>query len=207
VRQHVCCGYLWPSLDGREPYLPWKHDDFDYLLLDSYAGTALDYDRAAALDGSLRETEFIAPTARDDGRRPVYLLGNLWVREALPADLSAWKKALQRLQLGGERGYGWGRMQLETDLSLPGKPSEPTHVVRAGETITAHTLAVDTNGAKAVPHIEGALEPITGWERDNSASGRTWRLASAVITYMPGARVQRDVHIRVGPLGIWEAAA
>ncbi|HEB77761.1 MAG TPA: hypothetical protein ENI90_04450, partial [Methylothermaceae bacterium] len=110
VRKHFRFGYLWPSLDGQTPYFPWKHPDFDYLFLGSYASTALDYRRSAALAGQLHETEFIAPRTRTDG--PVFLLGNLWVKDSLPGDLARWQVALERVQLGGERGYGWGRVRL-----------------------------------------------------------------------------------------------
>jgi hypothetical protein len=206
VKKSFRFGYLWPSLDGKSPYFPWEHDDFDYLLLDSYAGTALDYDRAAALEGSLRETEFIAPVARDE--RPVFLSGDLWMQEdSLPADLAGWKQAMQHVQLGGERGYGWGRMTLVTDLAQPGEPAEPIFLLQAGQPITAHVLAVGTNRAKAVPHVEGPVEPLVGWERDNITSGRTWRLSDAVIAYAPGATARQELRVRVGPFGIWEAAA
>jgi len=205
VQEHFRFGYLWPSLNGESPYFPWEHDDFDYLFLNSYASTALDYDRSAALEGQLRETEFLTPRTRTD--EPVYLTGDLWVQEEPPTELSAWKEALEQVQLGGERGYGWGRMTLATDLSQPDEQVDPTLSLQAEQRITAHALAVDTDGARAVPHIRGPVEPLLGWERDNTQSGCTWRLSTAVIVYTPGATAVEALRVTVGPFGIWEAVS
>lgn len=206
VQEHFRFGYLWPSLNGEPPYFPWEHGDFDYLFLDSYASTALDYDRSAALEGQLRETEFLAPRTRTD--RAVCLTGDLWVQEDdLPTDLVGWKRALQHVQLGGERGYGWGRVTLATALSRPDERAEPTFSLRAEQRTTAHALAVDTDCARAVTHVRGAVEPLLGWERDNTASGRTWRLSTALIVYTPGATAVKDLCVAVGPFGIWEAVS
>ena len=158
-----------------------------------------------ALDGSLRETEFIAPSARDG--RPVFLVGDIWVQEDdLPPGLAGWKNALQRLQVGGERGYGWGRMQLETDLSQPGELSDPVVLLQTGHPITAHALAVNTNGGKAVPHVEGPVEPLVGWER--KPDGRYGLTDKPIIAYAPGAIAipKQNLRVRIGPYGIWEAA-
>ncbi|WP_322797546.1 RAMP superfamily CRISPR-associated protein, partial [Thermoflexus sp.] len=125
IKKNFRFGYLWPSLDGETPYFPWDHDDFEYLLLGSYVSTAIDYDRQAAQEGSLHEVEFIAPVARDG--RPVYLIGDLWVRvddpwvrDVLSPELQRLWEVLNRLQLGGERTYGWGRVCLSDPKLLRG---------------------------------------------------------------------------------------
>ncbi|MCS7283150.1 MAG: CRISPR-associated protein, partial [Anaerolineae bacterium] len=178
VQDHFRFGYLWPSLDGQRLYLPWEQDDFDYLLLGSYASTALDYDRQAAEEGSLHETEFIAPVARDG--RPVYLLGDLWVRDNLPPELENWRKALGRVQLGGERAYGWGRVRLESDLNAGSQSSttvagysweeradEVVICLLQGARACAHVLAA---GSDAVREMVGPVEVLVGWEM-NPAGG------------------------------------
>jgi hypothetical protein len=219
ISQHFRFGYLWPSLDGTSSYWPWKHKDFDYLLLNSYPSTALNYDHQSAEEGSLHETEFIAPVARD--RRDVYLVGDLWVREdGLPAVLNGWQEAFQKLQLGGERTYGWGRVQCRSDWSSGQNGSGTTLVGHAwreqngevvlmpgadkDERLTAHALAV---GGKAVSGIVGPVEPLVGWERDNENPGRTWRLSTALICWEPGSWVSEAITAQVGPFGIWEAVS
>jgi len=107
-------GYLWPSLNGREPYFFWHnldsedHNNFDYLFLDSYASAALDYSACSTEEGSLHETEFISPVARNGDR--VFLLGDLWTKDEGMNDKvkENWKSSIENLQLGGERTYGCG---------------------------------------------------------------------------------------------------
>ncbi len=207
LRQHFRFGYLWPSLDGEDLYLPWEYEDFDYLLLGSYASTALDHVRHAALEGQLRETEFLAPVARTG--ETVYLLGDLWVQEDnLPAEVRRWKDVLRFLMLGGARGYGWGRVKLAFLLN-DGTAGEKTiagytwedangqvlvHLPK-DQRLTAHALAA---GEQAVTGVEGPVEPRGGWERREDG----YRLARDVrIAYEPGARVTREGEFIVDPWG------
>lgn len=149
-------GYLWPSLDGDKPCFYWDREDFDYLFLDSYASTALDYSACSTEEGSLHETEFIAPVARNG--KPVYLLGDLWVNEGAKdkIDDESWQRSMENLQLGGERTYGWGRLALclnewngkikGSGKTVVGHPwrvegKEIVVTLNEGEIITAHALA------------------------------------------------------------------
>lgn len=215
VRRRFRFGYLWPSLDAQCPYFPWEYDDFEFLLLGSYASTALDYGREATEEGSLHETEFIAPVARDG--RPVYLLGDLWVQEdGLPPELQGWREALKNVQLGGERAYGWGRVRLESDLASSGQPSSRQTVAdfpwkeEGGEIVLSLSQGTRTNahalaaGSSAVGGIVGPVEVLVGWE--TGVSGRSGeRLSAARVCRAPGSLVAPDpVEVRVGPDGIWE---
>lgn len=217
VQEHFRFGYLWPSLDGNEPCFPWEPNDFDYLFLGSYASTALNYDQQAADEGTLHETEFIAPVARDG--QPVYLVGDLWVHEdKLPEDLNCWQTAFQKLQLGGERTYGWGRVRCCTDsqagqsgkgTTIAGytweeRNDEVTLTVPEGGKLTAHARAA---GNGTVAGIVGPVEPLVGWERDNEDSKRTWRLSTAVVCWAPGSQATQEIEVRMTPNGIWEAAS
>ena len=208
LHKHFRFGYLWLSLDKEHPYFPWD-DDFDYLFLNSYAATALDYGRTAALDGSLRETEFLAPVTRD--KRKVYLIGDMWVVESLPPDLTNWKKALRKMQLGGERGYGWGRIRLDGEI----RPSEMTKIVggfdwraaddevvvtlSTNEHITAHAVAA---GQRAITGVSGAVEPLVGWERQSS--GKYELSKDVIVAYTPGSIVNEEIEVCVGKWGIME---
>ncbi len=98
--------FLWPWSD--------RWDEFSWTFLGSYASTALENARNAEA-GSLHETEFIAPYTRnstsDEESVPVYLVGYIFEQDT--CNLS-WQRALSKLQLGGERGYGWGRIHRES---------------------------------------------------------------------------------------------
>jgi hypothetical protein len=196
--------YLYPALQNDSGYTvhyPWE-DDFDYLFLDSYASTALSYTSQSAEDAMLHETEFVAPCTRTG--QPVFLSGNLYVKTELPTPLSNWQDALKKVQVGAERGYGWGRLRLV--LCDPrGEPltAEPCVTVHKDHRLTVHLKAENVTGAT------GVIEPLIGWERNNDSSlNGSWRLSrEALICYAPGSIVAADATFMIGQHGIWEAAA
>jgi len=220
VQQAFRFGYLWPALGEKDNpkahpntlYFPWAHDDFDYLLLGSVMSTALDPHQTTAHEGSLHEVEYLAPRSRDD--RPVFLLGDLWVNNGAP---KGWKDALHHIQLGGERGYGWGRVAL-----VDCKPSEGKRLVavpaitwdeKADEVVLttpqdedkavflpAHALAAG-EGALPQSAVQGPLEVLVGWGWYEGRYG----LSKAQVAYAPGATCQSGLTVRIGPNGIWQA--
>lgn len=202
VQQHFCCGYLYPTLSNAASYkshYPWE-EDFGYLFLDSYVSAALNYPSQSAANGLLHETEFIAPCTRTG--EPVYLTGALFVKDNLSDDLRGWKDALSKLQLGGDRNYGWGRVKLircQPDDQYDG--GEPRVQVARGDLLTAHL------NAENAENVTGAVEPLIGWERNNdSGAGANWRLSkAATICYAPGSMVDAAATFAIGPYGIWEA--
>ncbi len=212
VREHFRFGYLWPSLDGELPCFPWGDEDFDYLFLGGLSSTALEHDRRAAQDGTLHDVEFIAPTTRTG--EPVYLIGDLWVRDSLPADVARWKESLRSFALGGEQGYGWGRVQIGSKTRLLQEEQEKKVIgdlkcvandevvitVPAKRRITAHALAAGDN---AVTGIIGPVEPLVGWERRESGGYGLTRQVN--VAYAPGAVVSEEIRVRVGEYGVWEA--
>ena len=104
VDERLAFTYLYPSVESDHVTLwPWGEDwdRFAWTYLGSYVSTAL-ADGRGAEEGSLHETEFISPRARDG--KQVYLTGYIFVRDdfgELPLS-----SALSKLQMGGERGYG-----------------------------------------------------------------------------------------------------
>lgn len=193
--------YFYPAIqnnDNFDIHYPWEDDHFDYLFLDSYASTALNYTSQSAEDAMLHEIEFIAPHTRCG--QAVYLKGALYVKPDLSARLDKWKAALARLQLGGERGYGWGQVQVE----LCHKVGEPFNTPRGdihNNRITAHLKAEN------VSNVHGPIEPLIGWERNNDKNRTTnWKLSQkAIICYMPGAEVTtQNQRFTIGQDGRWE---
>ena len=199
VANHFRFSYLWPSLDEGETFFyPWDHkEEFDYFLLNSYASTALNYDFQSSEEGTLHETEYIAPKTREN--QQVYLKGDLWVEETdLPQDLKKWKEALQKIQLGSERNYGWGRVELISSLQ-DGIDESPEIIIEKKEYLPAHAFAILED--KNVDGIVGQVEPLLGWERDNSNSNRVWKLSNPVICYTPGSIVKIDSAFEVDAFG------
>jgi hypothetical protein len=203
VQKHFRFTYLYPATpnnSGYKTHYPWQ-DDFDYLFLDGYTSAALNYDNQSAEDGLLHETEFIAPRTRTD--QPVYLKGSLYVSTSLPDNrLQNWQSALNKLQFGGERGYGWGRVQLVACAEKEMVASDEIQVkVAKNGRITAHLIA------EKAANITGLIEPLIGWERNNTNNGnnKRWKLSDkAKICYAPGATITQDTPFTITTDGLWQ---
>ncbi|MEM3554415.1 MAG: hypothetical protein QXU79_01160 [Candidatus Micrarchaeaceae archaeon] len=217
VNQWLAFSYFYPSTDTDGVALwPWADpDEFAWLYLNTYASTALNYGQNSAEEGSLHETEYLSPYTREG--EPVYLLGYIFARDGN----LAWLKALGRLQLGGERGYGWGRVALasQKDWDIR-QPLFGQWAVQAGTwppelrptqdraKVLAHALAADFDDGtvrRAVSGIAGPVEPLVG--RETVAGDRFGgQLSPARICHIPGSQVvNRNLVCRIGPYGIWEA--
>lgn len=212
VQEQFLFGYLWPCLDESKPCFFWDHYDFDYLFLDSYASAALDYSAYSTEEGSLHETEFIAPVARNG--KPVYLVGDLWAKNA-PIEAKYWQKSLENLPLGGERTYGWGRIALCSELkgnsSMHGKTATGHEwqeqdgkiliTLNRGERIKAHALA---SGDGAVMGVVGPVEPIVGRDWDNDKGSHMPCYES--VYYVPGCEVTGTAEVVIDTYGRWNAS-
>lgn len=225
----------WLVIDDFWVCTPVANDELSgHLFLDSYASTALNYEWMNALEGSLHEVEMIRPRTRplvhtclkglaadesaDDLGAPVYLLGYFFVNENA---LDDWDAALHRLQLGGERGYGWGRMELVGKPSqandafgceLALKEKHPTVTILSGKVLLAHALAFDFKDEenrrkivrRAVSRVAGIVEPLVG--RETRADGCFGvHVSEARICWMPGSGVTAETTVQIGPYGIWQA--
>lgn len=212
VNTHFRFSYLYPAMvnstgmsqistDDLTIHYPWSDELFEYRFFDSYASTAVNAEQQTAANELLHEVEYIRPISRplQTGQihSSVYLAGALYVKEKeLPEVLAGWRTALERIQLGGERGYGWGRVRLAY-LPNQGSDENPIVSITHGQPILAHTLS-ELSG------INGSVEPLVGWERNNTNTPQHWRLSKATVCYMPGAIVNVDTSFTIGTYGIWE---
>ena len=207
VHERLAFTYLYPTTcqDGVVELWPWD-DGFRVRHLSTYASTALTYPQQSAAEGTLHEVECIVPHTLDNGA-PVYLAGYVFAQDNAPD----WKSALKRLQLGGERGYGWGWVE-PVDEPAPWdgqplfggaysvKPEAWPPVLTAGKKarLLAHAMAADFETG-----VAGEIEPLVGRETD--PKGRFGvHLSRARICYAPGARVEEATQVRIGPYGVWE---
>lgn len=213
VQKHFRFSYLYPALP-KDPmkdaqtagdltiHYPWRDPElFDYRFLSSYASTALNYDRQAAAEGLLHEVEFIRPYAQplgDGEPLPVYLAGALYAQAELPDDLNRWQEALQRIEFGGERKYGWGRVRLASPLDQWQEQTDEPHMrCQTGDVVRAH---VQVEGADLV----GQIEPLVGWERNTANFSSNWHLSSATICFAPGSAVKQARTFEIRDFGIWQ---
>jgi len=171
------------SLDGFTLFIPPLDALGEYLLLDSYASTAIGDGRTAEHE-SLHEVEMIAPRTRplqgtplkgcgedgaDDIGAQVYLVGELYVSDGANESLKGWQDVLTRLQLGGERRYGWGRVELESLTPREDTSINPTITLSKKDKWTLAHVRLDSE--KVLEHLDGRVEVLVGWERSTSDSG------------------------------------
>jgi len=194
--QYLTFTYFYPALneDGKwRVFFPWEDEaGFRRRFLSSYTSTALAYPHQTAAEGLLHETEFISPRTLDTGE-PVYLMGYIFVEKRFKQEKYDWVGALRRLQLGGERGYGWGDVRLvgepaqvkeadepgagcgSGDVRLVGEPAQVKEGLlfdkicfRTGEEWPVLTLkeneAVLAHTFAENVRLSGPLEPIVGRE-------------------------------------------
>jgi hypothetical protein len=219
VHDQLAFIYLFPTphADGTVDLWPWD-DGFRPRFLSTYASTALVYPQQSADEGTLHEVECIAPHTLDTGS-PVYLAGYVFEREGAPD----WQSALHRLQLGGERGYGWGRAEPVDDpqpwdkqplfsrYTVEFNTWPPVLKAKEKTPLLAHALAADfdDNGRlrRAVDKVSGPVEPLVGRET-HPHDGRfgVW-LSPARICYTPGSIVPAGTRVQIGSYGIWEAVS
>jgi hypothetical protein len=219
--QYLTFTYFYPALneDGKwKVCFPWEDEaGFRRRFLSSYTSTALAYPHQTAAEGLLHETEFISPRTLDTGE-PVYLMGYLFVQEErLKREKYDWVGALRRLQLGGERGYGWG------DVRLVGEPAQvkdrllfdkicfktceewPVLTLKENQAVLAHTFAQNAT-------LSGPVEPIVG--REWRAGGQNFDpnrphigqyLNPNGVFFAPGSVVSEETDFEIVEAGYWRA--
>ncbi len=115
------------------------------------------------------------------------------------------KEHLSTVALGGERGYGWGRVEcveleeykgekLYDKYPYDPKGEGPILKLSKGSHLPAHTMA-----SSQIP-VEGPVEPLVRREWGESAGSR---VVFDGVAYEPGAKVSEDVELRlkIGELG------
>jgi hypothetical protein len=208
-------GFLSASPDKIDHW-PWADREyFDWLHVQSYSSTSL-RDGRSKEDGSLHETEFLAPRTRDG--KQTNLLFSLWRDEAAfaaagladPLDERFW----DGFAFGGERGYGWGRVRAAqqflpspSDLFGLWTVTDDFHVTATRQArILSHVLA------SAGPAISGPVEVVIGREaRIRNGNGGYLetavpgvQLSDALSMYSPGSEVACDqLTVQIGKYGMW----
>jgi len=215
--------YFYPATKSGTGYQiawPWPDEArFQRRFLSSFSGTALTYPEQAAAAGMLHEVEFISPNALDTGE-PVYLLGYVFEKEdANESDKLKWREACERLQFGGERGYGWGDVEL---IEAAGAPSDDLFdgaVAFDGRDdlprlrLSASTQTQGRLLAHALPTnlpAQGEMEPLVGraWRSRNLRhcyAGQHVEFSG--VCFAPGATVGRPLDFVIEKFGVWRIAA
>ena len=214
VHQQLAFSYFYPATKSNGSYQvawPWENPScFRYRFLSSYSSTALSYPQQSAAIGTLHEVEFLAPHTIDSGK-PVAVVGYVFASDACTL---CWEDACRRLQVGGERGYGWGSLELECckiledpssgmlgSLCFDGSKNRPLLHLEDGQRLLANTIARDAVEAS------GEIEPLVGreWQPSNSSNCSVGQhVAHVGVCFAPGSKVKGATSIQIGAYGVWE---
>jgi hypothetical protein len=227
VKRQLAFSYFFPTDENLQPIYPGYDEQglkyasgqscltpevFAWRYLSSYAATALNYERNAAEDASLHEVEFLSPHSRfDNASHPVHLLGYAIAAAGCKLPWPILTTALQEIQIGGERRYGWGRLRLDRaeehgrgeavlfgQLHCDAKTeARPELIAQNNETLLAHTAAT---GIAA----RGEIEPLVGrvWEQ-NKGAGQTVEFTD--VCYALGAKLEGSRTFEMTATHIWRA--
>ncbi len=204
VDEQLAYTYFFPSTkEDIVTHYPWgdSWNEFFWKFLGSYVSTALQKGRGAE-EGSLHETEFIAPTTRDE--EPVYLIGYIFEKKGCTLK---WRDVLNNLHLGGERGYGWGRVELkakpqevtrvfELTLNSESINDRPVLIIPTDNVLFAHTLADNLN-------CNGIIEPLVGRETETKTANFGKSCSKAKICWSPGSKVNGEISVQIKERGLW----
>lgn len=176
---------------------------FDWKFLDSYAGSPLNVWHRITKEGGLHETEHVMSHTREG--KQVYLSGIILESKRLAEDLKDWKETINKIQLGGERSYGWGRINTgrveKTDKLFGMKldlDSDEPKVILPKEALTTSHVCVDETSSIG----NGKIEILAGrMTTENGKHGRTF--APFTPYWAPGTISKSENSFVIGPKGIW----
>ncbi len=211
VHRDLAFTYFYPALKSNNGYQvvwPWENEsNFRRRFLGSYQGTALSHSQQSAAEGMLHEVEFVSPNTLDTGET-VFLKGYVFEKKGCALN---WRLALKRLQIGGERGYGWGDLELVSTwpssdgrlfgevATFQGDGDIPVIQVSSGGHLLAHTFATD------LP-VVGDVEPLVGreWRSDDACRRHAGQyVAFSAICFIPGGVTLQALDFAVNKYGIW----
>lgn len=219
VKEHCAFSYwfieeegklLFPRYEnGKLKYGPYTTTEFERRYLDVHITTALVAATTSAAEGSLHEVEFITPLhpvqpGEKEEVMQTRVTGWVFLDETarkILGEESKWRAWLGNLQVGGERRYGFGHVQLgdfvEGNDNLVGNYNlildglRPQIKIKAPAPLLAHTLVRGDIQAK------GHIEPLVGRETAKSAAFGSI-LTSAAICWTPGTTLLADATFEIG---------
>ncbi|MEH1795421.1 hypothetical protein [Nostoc sp.] len=216
VNKELTYTYFYPAIHNTnnndyDIAFPWNHENqFCRRFLSSYVSTALVYPQQAANEGLLHEVEFLSPRTLDRGEQ-VYLVGYVFEKEGCSLE---WREACQKLQIGGERGYGWGDLKyiksqeiVDTQLfdgNCHWREQEGFILIEVSESkhLLAHSVAQKV-------FVQGEIEPLVGreWRSHNSTNRYAGQHLEKFCEpcWVPGSKVGQSSAFVIQEFGIWQA--
>jgi hypothetical protein len=200
-------------------------EEFEKEFISSYVSTALDKTSRAAEEGSLHEFELISPcefvgylfTNLEKNQGSTRYGMPIFIREVSEEEINVEIKgnevevfeAIKEIQVGGERIYGFGRLELRD------KPRREVNKIFAKYELNLNANGPRMNSVIALSHvmvkgdegdyfdklrdIRGDIEPLVWREWNEKGAGQYPKFGG--IALVPGSRFDSN-DMEIGPYGI-----
>ncbi|PKP54662.1 MAG: hypothetical protein CVT90_00070 [Candidatus Altiarchaeales archaeon HGW-Altiarchaeales-3] len=240
IRKNLIFSYFYPALNSQVMYPRYDNEkglsfgditkeEFENKFISSYVSTAVDPASRTAEDSSLHEFEYIKPDTEfvgylfaNDGNG-IRFKNNSILIDALDNDVKLNQSislfdAIKQIQVGGERNYGFGWIELvckesknRSEVNL--YDSNSNVKVNLNDNLTLKPTWEDTtltalaymNQNINFESINGDMEPFVGREWNEKGAGQ--KISNPIICLTPGTKfkLKDGKHkIKIGHYGIWE---
>ncbi|MEJ2252313.1 MAG: hypothetical protein P8Y97_21965 [Candidatus Lokiarchaeota archaeon] len=200
--------------------------EFKSMFLSSQASTAIDPHSKTAKDEMLHEIEFInhhtISSDKEDSQQ-VFLNGVLWVKEGRENsyqikvidksihfiynnsnDIDIHKSLNKILQIGGERNYGFGAIELKKlddnvdqfHFTWKEKSKQIFLSLKKNGSILAHV------GYDDKLEIKGNIEPLVSRVWSDNGAGK--KLENKEYHWVPGSKILKNYQFKICKDGIWK---
>lgn len=193
-------GLVWRREDRHNDSHDLTDRQMRMRLVDARPATAIDPNSESAEDGSLRETECVLPSWRNEGS-PVAFVGYVFLKQDLPE-----LRDLTDLFLGGDTRYGFGRVRRVGNwTSASDIFRAQVDLNQAAPLVRSNRLLAHTHHGAGHAEIIGSQELLAGWDRTRHDP---FHPIAEMPLWTPGSRV-RDGGVanwEIGENGIWKFA-
>lgn len=224
LKEGILTSYFFPAVDLEYPLLPRFTDkglmyggytmpEFERLFIKSYGQTAVVPHSNTAEDETLHESEYISPCVEIGGKQcQVYFVGYIFISDKAhyngkKVDLTEIKLAIYEIFVGGDRKYGWGRLNLDDKYTkeckdifghkytIEPKDGNPQFYLDSNEPIPAHLFV------KEGLNIKGNIEPLVGRDFVKD-KGFGQKISKEKICWVPGSIAVNEMILKIGDYGV-----
>lgn len=199
-RYEIGSGLVWQ----REGNGPAKVRDREVRmrLLATRLYTAIDPSSDTAAEGSLRETECVNSTWREDKMSlsgPVGFVGYVFVSSKVGQALGEALEKVESIAVGGDTRYGLGRLRRACMERAGDVFGQAVDLGRDDPEVEAdRVLAHSEVGSDSCMEVIGAMEVLRGWSYGETGH---WRVDCPL--WVPGSAVRAPLRWRIEASGLW----
>jgi hypothetical protein len=229
VKKNIRTTYFFPKVNnivyhpvyqnGEVRYGDISESAFEKIFIHSFVSTALDK-RKTADEDTLHEVEFVRNEVRmEKDIRDVCWVGYFFVNEKKgdleieiedndfiikgDREMKA-SEVLKKIQVGGERNYGFGRLELSNSFEKIDKNTGKVFGCRLDRDRIRSRIALSHVYYRNIAYM-GEVEPLVGRKWGAKGSGRESSIEGDTnfVFFAPGTRFTHESVFEVADCGVW----